>query len=50
MNIAKNRFGPNYGTTTLRIDYKTLTIYEDDSLDSGGDLSDNARTLQILSS
>ena len=50
MNIAKNRFGPNYGTTTLRVDYKTLTIYEDDSLESGGDLSDNARTLQILSS
>jgi replicative DNA helicase len=50
MNIAKNRFGPNYGTTTLRIDYKTLTIYEDDSLESGGDLSDNARALQILSS
>jgi len=50
MNIAKNRFGPNYGTTTLRIDYKTLTIYEDDTLDSGGDISDNAKTLQILSS
>lgn len=50
LNIAKNRFGPNYGTTTLRIDYNTLTIYEDDTLENIGNLADSVKTLQTLSS
>ena len=49
----KNRFGANYGTQALRINYDTLTITEDDSLntgdDSGSDLSDLTNTLSVLS-
>jgi replicative DNA helicase len=29
LGIMKNRFGPNFGNTTLNIDYKTLTITDD---------------------
>jgi len=50
LHLAKNRFGQNYGTTTLRIDYKTLSIYEDESIENLGDLSENIRSLQSLSS
>ena len=28
MGIQKNRFGPNTGTTALKIDYNTLSISE----------------------
>lgn len=30
MGITKNRFGPNFGATTFRIDYPTLTLSEDE--------------------
>jgi replicative DNA helicase len=30
MGIAKNRFGPNFGSTMLKIDYTTLTLSEED--------------------
>jgi replicative DNA helicase len=30
MGIAKNRFGPNFGSTLLKIDYTTLTLEEED--------------------
>ena len=51
MGMMKNRFGPNYGTQALRIDYDTLTISEDDSLNNNdaGDLSDLTDTLSVLS-
>ena len=32
MGIMKNRFGPNYGSTAMRIDYKTLTVTDDPTL------------------
>ena len=51
MGIMKNRFGANFGNTTLRIDYDTLTVSEDEMLnsDSGGDLSGLTDTLSVLS-
>lgn len=29
LNMIKNRFGPNFGKTALRIDFNTLNVYED---------------------
>ena len=51
MGMMKNRFGANYGTTSLRIDYNTLTVSEDETLndDTGGDLGDLSNTLGMLS-
>ena len=49
LHIAKNRFGPNHGTTTLRVDYTTLTITEDNTIDNSGDMVESSKTLQMLS-
>ena len=52
MGVMKNRFGANYGTQALRIDYNTLTVSEDESLnvdDSGSELSDLTNILSVLS-
>lgn len=29
MGLMKNRFGPNFGNISMRIDYSTLTVFED---------------------
>ena len=29
MGLMKNRFGPNFGSTIMRVDYNTLTVAED---------------------
>jgi replicative DNA helicase len=29
MGLMKNRFGPNFGNVSMRIDYSTLTVFED---------------------
>ena len=31
LGIMKNRFGPNFGYQTMRIDYSTLTLEEDEA-------------------
>jgi replicative DNA helicase len=51
VGMMKNRFGANYGTNTMRIDYNTLTLSEDDTLndDSDSDLQDLSNTLGMLS-
>ena len=53
IGMMKNRFGANYGTQALRINYDTLTVTEDDSLNIGeegdSDLSDLTNTLSVLS-
>ena len=51
MGMMKNRFGANYGTTAMRVDYNTLTITEDDTLnqDDGGDLGGLSDALGMLS-
>lgn len=33
MGIMKNRFGPNYGSLAMRVDYPTLTVSEDPDID-----------------
>ena len=43
MGMMKNRFGANFGCTAFGIDYPTLTIFEDDELNSLTDESESAR-------
>ena len=47
--MMKNRFGMNHGMTTMRLDYNTLTVSEDDSLSTLGDQSTITNTLAMLS-
>lgn len=49
MNMMKNRFGAKFGTTSMKIDYATLTVSEDDSLSNQGDQSSITNTLAMLS-
>ena len=51
MGMMKNRFGANFGTTAMRIDYNTLTSTEDDNLNNEheGDLGNLSETLGMLS-
>ena len=43
MGMMKNRFGANFGTSAFSIDYTTLSIVEDDELNSLTDASESAR-------
>lgn len=49
MNMMKNRFGAKFGSTSMRMDYSTLTVSEDDSLSNQGDQSAITKTLTMLS-
>jgi replicative DNA helicase len=49
IGMMKNRFGANFGTVSMKIDYSTLTITEDESLNQDGDMDDLNSTLQKLS-
>lgn len=49
MNMMKNRFGAKFGTTSMRMDYNTLTVSEDDSLSNQGDQTSITNTLAMLS-
>ncbi len=52
MGMMKNRFGANYGHIAMRINYDTLTISEDESLnmdDDDSEMSDLTNTLSVLS-
>jgi replicative DNA helicase len=49
MAMMKNRFGAKFGTTSLRMDYNTLTVSEDESLMNQGDQSSITNTLTMLS-
>lgn len=52
MGMMKNRYGANFGHTALRLNYDTLTISEDESLnvdDEGSEMSDLTNTLSMLS-
>jgi replicative DNA helicase len=48
LGIVKNRFGPNYGFTPLRINYNTLTISEDNIASSTEESLDFTRTISQL--
>jgi replicative DNA helicase len=50
IHMMKNRFGQNFGNNQMRMDFKTLTVHEDDSLnDDDGDLGDVSNALDMLS-
>lgn len=49
MGMMKNRFGINHGTTSMRLEYSTLTVSEDDTLTNMGDQSSITNTLTMLS-
>lgn len=51
LHMMKNRFGPNFGKNQFRIDYKTLSVLEEEGLnDDDGDLGSSANALGMLSS
>ena len=49
MGFMKNRFGPNFGSCVLRIDYSTLTLTEDEHVNDTQALSSTTSTLASLS-
>jgi replicative DNA helicase len=48
MGVAKNRFGPNFGSTVLKIDYSTLTLTEEDIKSDTQEVSDFTRSIKML--
>lgn len=49
LGMMKNRFGAKFGTTTMRLDYSTLTVVEDETLMNQGDQGNIANTLSVFS-
>ena len=49
LGMMKNRFGANFGSCTMRIDYSTLTLKEDETFDMGDELNTASSTLSFLS-
>lgn len=49
MGMMKNRFGPNFGTCTMNIDYSTLTVTEQEVANDTEQLGETMNTLNILS-
>ena len=50
IGMTKNRFGPNFGSIALKIDYNTLQITEDDTINESDEARDFTKTLSDLSS
>lgn len=48
MGLVKNRFGPNFGTTVLRIDYHTLTLKEDEMISGTAEALDFSKSINAL--
>jgi replicative DNA helicase len=48
MGIAKNRFGPNFGSTILKIDYSTLTLSEEDVRSDTEEIAEFSRSIKSL--
>lgn len=40
LNIMKNRFGSNNGVTRLGVDYRTMTVFEDEALNENDEVGD----------
>lgn len=49
LGMMKNRFGPNFGTCAMNIDYSTLTITEQESVNDTEQLSETINMLNVLS-
>lgn len=48
LGMSKNRFGPNFGSIALKVDYNTLTITEDDTINESEDALQFSKTLSTL--
>ena len=48
LGMMKNRFGPNFGNILLRIDYPTLTITQDDTINDTDESNSLTSTLRVL--
>ena len=48
LGMSKNRFGPNFGSIALKIDYSTLTITEDETINESDEAKDFTKTLTSL--
>jgi len=49
IGMSKNRFGPNFGSIALKIDYNTLQITEDDIINESEEAREFSKTLSNLS-
>lgn len=49
MGMMKNRFGPNFGTCAMNIDYATLTVTEQENVNETEQMAETIGTLSILS-
>ncbi|NBW56612.1 hypothetical protein EBR43_02270 [bacterium] len=49
IGMTKNRFGPNFGSIALKIDYNTLQITEDDTINESDEAREFSKTLTTLS-
>ena len=49
LGMMKNRFGANFGSCTMRIDYSTLTLTQDEAFDVDDDLNTTSSALSFLS-
>ena len=48
MGIAKNRFGPNFGSTLLKVDYTTLTLQEEDMRSDTDEILEFNKSIKAL--
>jgi len=48
IGMTKNRFGPNFGSISLKIDYNTLQISEDDTINESEEALQFSKTLTSL--
>jgi len=48
LGVIKNRFGPNFGATPLKIDYHTLTLSEDSTLSVTQEALDFTKSINTL--
>jgi len=49
IGMSKNRFGPNFGSIALKIDYNTLIISEDETVNESAEAMQFSKTLSVLS-
>jgi replicative DNA helicase len=48
LGMSKNRFGPNFGSIALKVDYNTLTITEDDTINESEEAMQFSKSLTSL--
>jgi len=49
LGVMKNRFGANFGSTAMRVDYSTLSVSEDDIMTGDDDINSATSALGLLS-